>query len=199
MPMPYNPDKHHRRSIRLQGYDYSSTGVYFITLCTFQRQCLFGKIIDGTIQLNTFGQIVAEEWRQSSSIRQEIEFGQWVIMPNHLHGIVLINPVGAHNRVGAHGRAPLRMGIAHRKPRSLSSFIAGFKSATTKRINAARNSPRTPVWQRNYYDHIIRNEASLQRIQQYIQNNPATWQDDQLNSSNHQRFSSREAESDHPQ
>lgn len=189
--MPYHPDQHHRRSIRLKGYDYASAGAYFITLCTFQRQCLFGKIIDGTMQLNECGQIIAEEWLQSSAIRQEIDFDQWVIMPNHLHGIVLItpiNPVGAHNRVGAHGRAPLRMGIAHRRPRSLSSFIAGFKSTTTKRINIARNLPRTPVWQRNYYDHIIRSEKSLQYIQQYIQNNPATWPDDQLNPSNPSKF-----------
>ena len=185
MPMPYHPDQHHRRSIRLKGYDYSSTGAYFITLCTFQRQCLFGQIIDGVMQLNDLGTIVAEEWRQSSTIRQEVDFDQWVIMPNHLHGIVLINatdPVGA-NRVGAHRRAPLQMGVAHRKPRSLSSFVAGFKSATTKRLNTLRNTAGTPVWQRNYYEHIIRNEASLHQIRQYIQSNPATWQDDQLNPS----------------
>lgn len=170
--MPYSPDKHHRRSIRLKGYDYSSAGAYFITLCTFQRQCLFGRITDGTMQLNESGQIVAEEWRQSSIIRQEIEFDQWVIMPNHLHGIVLINPT---HPVRAHGRAPLQTGVSYRRPRSLSSFISGFKSATTKKINTARNSASTPVWQRNYYDHIIRNEQSLERVQQYIQNNPATW------------------------
>ncbi|NEQ47293.1 MAG: hypothetical protein F6K00_28640 [Leptolyngbya sp. SIOISBB] len=192
--MPYDPDHHHRRSIRLKGYDYSSAGAYFVTLCTFQRQCLFGQITDGTMQLNEFGQIVAEEWRHSSTIRQEIDFDQWVIMPNHLHGIVAINPVGAHNRVGANGRLPLqRTGHSQRvvppmKPRSLSSFVAGFKSATTKRLNALRNAAGTPVWQRNYYEHIIRNEASLQRIRQYIQGNPATWQDDQLNPSNPSKF-----------
>lgn len=195
--MPYNPDKHHRRSIRLKGYDYSSAGAYFITLCTFQRQCLFGQIIDGTMQLNEFGKIVAAEWLQSSTIRQEIDFDRWVIMPNHLHGIVLIDPIhpmGSHGRVGANGRLPLRCTdhsqrvVPPMKPRSLSSFIAGFKSATTKRINIARNLPRTPVWQRNYYDHIIRSEKSLRYIQQYIQNNPATWQDDRLNSSNPSKY-----------
>jgi REP element-mobilizing transposase RayT len=189
--MPYDPDHHHRRSIRLQGYDYSSAGAYFITLCTFQRQCLFGQIIDGAMQLNECGQIVAEEWLHSSTVRQEIDFDQWVIMPNHLHGIVLINPthpVGAHNRVGAHGRAPLQMGVAYRRPRSLSSFVAGFKSATTKRLNTARNSPGTPVWQRNYHEHIIRSEESLQYIQQYIHSNPATWQEDQLHPSNPSQF-----------
>ncbi|NEP19145.1 MAG: hypothetical protein F6J97_19980 [Leptolyngbya sp. SIO4C1] len=211
--MPYNPDKHHRQSIRLKGYDYSSAGAYFITLCTFQRQHLFGQITDSTMRLNEFGQIVAEEWMQSTIIRQEIDFDQWVIMPNHLHAIVLINPtnsgptnsvgshgptnsvgshgptnsVGSHgptNSVGSHGRATPQTGIAYRRPRSLSSFVAGFKSATTKRINTVRNSAGSSVWQRNYYDCIIRSQKSLQRIQQYIQNNPAAWQNDQLNPSN---------------
>ncbi|WP_204141832.1 transposase [Halomicronema sp. CCY15110] len=186
--MPYDPDHHHRRSIRLQGYNYSSAGAYFITLCTFQRQCLFGQIIDGVMQLNECGQIVFEEWLNSSSIRQEIEFDQWVIMPNHLHGIVLITPVGAHGRAPLPEPAPRRVGVAYRKPRSLSSFVAGFKSATTKRINTARNSTGTPVWQRNYYEHIIRSEASCQRIRQYIHSNPATWQDDQLHPSNPSKF-----------
>lgn len=189
--MKYNPDKHHRRSIRLKGYDYASGGAYFVTICTFRRHCLFGQIVDGEMQLNEIDHIVAEEWLQSRMMRKEIDFGQWVIVPNHLHGIVWIEPT---DPVGANGRLPLqRMGQPQRgvppmKPRSLSSFIAGFKSATTKRINTARNSPGTPVWQRNYYDHIIRSEKSLQHIQQYIQNNPATWQDDQLNPANPSKF-----------
>jgi len=189
--MKYDPDKHHRRSIRLEGYNYSSGSAYFVTICTFQRQCLFGQIVDGEMQPNEIGQIVAEEWLQSRMIRKEIDFDQWVIMPNHLHGIVLIELI---DPVGVNDRLPLqRMGQPQRvvppmKPRSLSSFIAGFKSGTTKRINTARNLPRTPVWQRNYYEHIIRNEESLQKVQQYIQNNPATWQDDQLNPCNPSKF-----------
>ena len=197
--MNYNPDKHHRRSIRLKGYDYSLSGAYFITLCTYQRQCLFGQIVEGEMRLNPFGQIVADEWIRSVEIRQEIDFDEWVIMPNHMHGIVVIdankNPnfnggphgdgnwVGAHgdgNWVGAHGRAPLRSGVAHRKPKSLSSFVAGFKCAATKPINVLWNAAGTPVWQRNYYDRIIPNEISLQHIRNYIQNNPVTWQNDQL-------------------
>jgi putative transposase len=188
--MKYNPDKHHRRSIRLKDYDYSSGGAYFVTICTFQRQCLFGQIVDGEMQLNEIGHIVAEEWLQSRVMRKEIDFDQWVIMPNHLHGIVLINPI---NPVGANGRLPNQDDHSHRvvtpmKKRSLSSFIAGYKSATTKRINALRNEAGTPVWQRNFYEHIIRSENSLQYIQQYIQNNPATWKDDQLNPANPSKF-----------
>ncbi len=188
--MKYDPDKHHRRSIRLKDYDYSSAGAYFVTICTFQRQCLFGQIVDGAMQLNEIGQIVAEEWLQSRMIRKEIDFDQWVIMPNHLHGIILIEPT---NPVGANGCLPIRENHSHRmvppmKKRSLSSFIAGYKSATTKRINALRNAAKTSVWQRNYYEHIICNDDSLQYIRQYIQNNPATWQEDQLNLSNPSKF-----------
>jgi REP element-mobilizing transposase RayT len=188
--MKYNPDKHHRRSIRLKGYDYASGGAYFVTICTFRRHCLFGQIVDGEMQLNEIGHIVAEEWLQSRMMRKEIDFDQWVIMPNHLHGIVLINPI---NPVGANDRLPLQEDGSHRmvppmKKRSLSSFVAGYKSAATKRINALRNAAGTPVWQRNFYEHIIRSESSLQYIQQYVQNNPATWQDDQLNPANPSKF-----------
>ncbi|UBF23688.1 transposase [Kovacikia minuta CCNUW1] len=189
--MKYNPDKHHRRSIRLQGYDYASAGMYFVAICTYQRQCLFGAVVDGEMQLNDDGRMVSDEWIRSRNIRQEIDFDAWVIMPNHIHGIVVIYPPNlSQHSVGAHGRAPLqnvapqRFGIAYRKPRSLSSFIAGFKSAATKQINMMRNAPGTPVWQRNYYEHIVRNEESLQHLRQYIHNNPLSWQEDQLHPDN---------------
>src|SRR4028118_1039178 len=126
--MTYNPKKHHRRSIRLQGYDYSETGAYFITFCTYQRECLFGEIINGQMRLNQYGQIVAEEWGHSSAIRQEIELDVWVVMPNHFHGIVVIQSVGNRHSVGANGRSPLQGVAPPMKPRSLSSLVAGFKS-----------------------------------------------------------------------
>jgi REP element-mobilizing transposase RayT len=183
----YDPNKHHRRSIRLKGYDYSSVGAYFITICAYQRACLFGEIVDGMMQLNEFGQIVADEWLKSSEIRREIALGEWVVMPNHIHGIVFIQPVESHNPVGANdngvganGRSPLQL----MKPRSISSFIAGFKSATTKHINIIRNMPRVPVWQRNYHKHIIRNQALLEKIRQYVQTNLLSWNADQLHPDN---------------
>lgn len=179
--MKYDPNKHHRRSTRLKNYDYTAPGAYFITICTHQRECLFGEIVDREMQLNEIGQIASDEWLRSVEIRQEIEFDAWVIMPNHVHGIVVIEPVALSVGVGANGRSPLQGTMPQTmKPRSLSSFIAGFKSITTQRINIARDSPRVPVWQRNYYDRIIRNEASLQQIRQYIHNNPLSWQQDQL-------------------
>ncbi len=180
-----------RRSIRLPDYDYADPGVYFVTVCTHEHECLFGDVSDGEVALNEFGQIVSHEWARSADIRDELSLADFVVMPNHLHGIVRLG-LGAHgrlaaqDRVGAHGRAPLRRdtpsgdaGSLHRPGRSLGSFIAGFKSAVTKRINLARGTPGEPVWQRNYYEHIVRDEDDLLRIRQYIQDNPLKWDSDE--------------------
>ncbi|MFN9406925.1 MAG: transposase, partial [Dolichospermum sp.] len=187
-------------SIRLKGYDYSQSGLYFITICCYQRECLFGNIMNSQIILNNFGQLIKEEWLKSAEIRKEIEFDDFVIMPNHFHGIVIINQEinsdfmkndvdFQDNNVGANGRSPLQQIQSSRpkismKPKSISSLIAGFKSATTKKINIIRNTPQNPVWQRNYYDHIIRNDESLARIREYVQNNPLSWENDQLHPNN---------------
>lgn len=181
--MKYNPEKHHRHSIRLKGYDYSAAGAYFITLCTYQRECLFGEIMDGEMYLNPYGKIVEEEWMRSTTIRPEIELDGWVIMPNHMHGIMVITNHNAdynvHNNVGAHGGVPLHC-VPPRKPKSVSSFVAGFKSVVTKRINILRDTPGTRVWQRNYYERIIRDELALNNIRRYIQMNPSRWEVDPL-------------------
>ncbi len=217
--MSYDPEIHHRRSIRLKGYDYSQAGAYFITICTHERECLFGEIRDGQMHLNEIGKIVETEWLKTAEIRDNVELDAFVVMPNHLHGIIVItgnsktvgahrsapngddaNTVGADNRppndgigspvgadsrlpddgigspVGADGRPPLR-----RQPKSIGSIVAGFKSAVTKQINIIRNTPGAPVWQRNYYEHIIRNEEAFTRIQRYIIENPAQWQYDREN------------------
>jgi putative transposase len=108
--MKYDPDKHHRRSLRLPGYDYSQPGAYFVTICAHQRQCIFGEIIDGQMRLNQYGVIVADEWQKSSIIRREIELDAWVVMPNHFHGIVVMKnfvPMNANDNVGANGDAKL--------------------------------------------------------------------------------------------
>ena len=178
--MKYDPDKHHRRSIRLKGYDYSQSGAYFVTICADRRQCVFGDVVDGQMRLNRYGEIVADEWRKSSSIRQEIELDGWVVMPNHFHGIVIIN-----NPVGANGRSPLRNGSPLRmKPKSLSSLMAGFKSITTKKINILRDASGTKLWQRNYYEHIIRNQDAMDKIRHYIVSNPMSWSIDRLHPDN---------------
>lgn len=183
--MKYDPAKHHRQSIRLKGYDYAASGAYFITLCTHQRQCLFGDIVAGEMQLNLYGEIVAEEWQRTPEIRSNFAIDGWIVMPNHFHGIVIIeNSDRSLPSWNAHNRTPLPNSL-HRRPQSLSSFVAGFKSITTKRINAIRNAAGTPVWQRNYYEHIIRDQDSATKIRQYIQNNPSVWEHDRLKPNNH--------------
>ncbi len=172
--MKYDPEKHHRRSIRIPGYDYSQGGMYFVTICTRDRECLFGDMVDGGMRLNKFGYIVHEEWEKSVEIREEIELDAFVVMPNHIHGVVIIT-VG---NVGATGRSPLRSGPPKR---SLGALVGGLKSAVTKRINDLRGTPGIPIWQPNYYEHIIRNAESLTRIRQYIFDNPARWAFDREN------------------
>jgi REP element-mobilizing transposase RayT len=182
--MRYNPEAHKRRSIRLPGYDYAKSGAYFITICTYNRETLFGEIIGGKglrpdnvypeMICNDFGEIVAAEWMRSAAIRSEIAMDKFVIMPNHLHGIVLI-----YGR-GDRPVAPTEEHLGP-KPRSVGALIAGFKSAVTKQINAIRQTPYAPVWQRNYYEHIIRNGNDMKKIQEYIQNNPSNWLNDEEN------------------
>lgn len=167
-----------RRSIRLKGYDYSRPGAYFLTMCTAERGCLFGVIADDAMSLNACGDIAAEEWLRSGEIRREIGLDAFVVMPNHVHGVVFIN-VGAIVDVGATGRSPVQH--AGPPPRSLGAFVAGYKSAVTVRINRVRDTPGAPVWQRNYYEHIIRDEAALERIRRYIAENPARWPHDRDN------------------
>jgi REP element-mobilizing transposase RayT len=174
--MPYNPQIHHRHSIRLKGYDYSQSGAYFVTLCTHNRECLFGEIVDNEMILNNYGKIVYEEWFVSTKIRNEIQLfeNEFVVMPNHIHGIVWIN--SNFIDVGANGRSPRQRGPGQK---SLSSFIAGYKSSVTKRINQIRQTQGTHVWQRNYYEHIICTETELQRIREYIVNNAIKWENDE--------------------
>jgi REP element-mobilizing transposase RayT len=173
------PDTYRRRSIRLSGYDYRQPGAYFVTLVTHARESLFGEVVQGGICLSALGEIVTEEWLLSAQMRDEIQLDDFVVMPNHLHGLIVMT-----GDVGAHGRAPLRpVENSHlvRRPRSLGALIAGFKAASTKRINRLRAAPGMPVWQRNYYERIVRSEDELNRIRQYILDNSANWHADPEN------------------
>ncbi|NJN56725.1 MAG: transposase [Leptolyngbyaceae cyanobacterium SL_5_9] len=175
--MKYNLDKHHRRSIRLQGYDYSSPGAYFITVCTHQRECLFGEITDGEMRLNELGQIAANVYLWLAMQYSYVHLDAWVVMPNHLHGIlVLTDPCRGVSRNAPTEDATTR--------KSLGRLIGAFKTVSTKRINLMRDTSGSVVWQRNYYEHIIRNEKSLHYIRQYIHHNPVSWQQDQLHPDN---------------
>jgi REP element-mobilizing transposase RayT len=121
--------------------------------------------------LNDTGKIVANEWMKSGEIRDEIELGEWVVMPNHFHGIVMIR----------RGDRPVALTMPGPRPKSIGSLMSGFKSAVTKRINEIRNTPGVKLWQRNYYEHIIRNDDELNRIREYIANNPMKWEMDREN------------------
>jgi len=197
--LTYNRDIHHRHSIRLKGYDYSQAGAYFVTVCAHERQCLFGEIVDGEMQLNDFGRIVAAEWIRSGELRAEIETGEYVVMPNHFHGIVMITDdiaSGCHRRgdrpvaqnagqmsSGKSGDRPVAP-TPGPQPKSIGAMMAGFKSAVTKRINIIRDIPGVPVWQRNYYEHVIRDDADYNRIAEYVADNPRRWTEDKLHPDN---------------
>lgn len=159
-----------RRSIRWADYDYRLSGLYFVTICAHERLCLFGDIVGNTVRLNAAGQAVAAEWVRSGEIRREIALDAFVVMPNHLHGIVAVD-----QSVHPAGSAP------GRRNRSLGSLINGFKAATTRRLNELRGTVGASVWQRNYYEHVVRNEGELNRIREYIALNPAKWAADREN------------------
>jgi REP element-mobilizing transposase RayT len=169
--MKFDPKIHHRRSIRLQGYDYSQAGAYFVTIATWQREMLFGETVDGDMQLNDFGKIVSEKWQWLETQYEYVELGAWVVRPNHFHGILLI-----HDR-GRGGSRP-----APTPPiKPLGGLIGAFKTVSTKQINLLRDTEGQVVWQRNYYEHIIRNEPEMDRISRYIESNPLRWADDDEN------------------
>lgn len=177
--MTDNPP-HHRRSIRLQAYDYAQPGAYFLTICAYGHTCLFGEVVGAEMVLNEFGAILQEEWRKSAAVRAEIELGEFIIMPNHFHAIVhilenekdLCSQRGNKASAAAAQNGPAK--------RSIGALVAGFKSAAARRINEKRATPGAPVWQRNYWEHIIRDEKSYTAIAAYIASNPIQWQQDTL-------------------
>jgi len=187
----FDPQKHHRRSIRLQGYDYSQAGAYYVTIVTYQRDCLFGEIENEIMILNDFGKIADECWRAIPEHFPTVELGAHVIMPNHVHGVVVIcdddsvsNGVLAQHVGATQCVAPTSTITrpAGPKPKSLGAIIGSYKSAVSYRINKEHNA--TGIWQRNYYEHIIRNEREMDNIWRYIEANPAQWDDDDENPSN---------------
>jgi len=214
----YNPYIHHRRSVRLKDYDYSKEGLYFITICTKDRECLFGNIIEDSIILNDVGEIILKEWLNTEKIRKNIVLHDFVIMPNHIHCIIEIlynnvyEDILSETSVGAYCIRPhdircknndfnnnqyeidnvvikgelFNEGVCNTplpldKPnmkfqspkQTIGSIIRGFKSAVTKQLGYS-------LWQRNYFEHIIRNEKSYNRISNYIKTNPSNWGKDKL-------------------
>lgn len=179
---------HHRRSIRLPGFDYSSEGGYFISLVTHERQYLFGEVVDGEMRLNDLGIIVRDEWFRTAELRPYIELlnEEFVVMPNHIHGIIWITDNLGHWKTDTY-----RWGTARRAPTedtpvnveqfgkpvsgSIPTIVRSYKSAVTKKVNELRGTPSLPVWQRNYYEHIIGDDNGYDAIIEYIHNNPKNW------------------------
>ena len=172
----FDPKIHHRRSIRLKGYDYSQTGAYFVTIVAYQRECLFGEVVEGEMVLNDYGLIVDETWQWLEKQYPYVELGARVVMPNHSHVILIIRD----NRRGGSRTAPTEP--IKRKP--LGRLIGAFKTVSTKQINLLRDTEGQVVWQRNYYERIIRDEREMDRIHRYIESNPFNWADDNENPAN---------------
>jgi putative transposase len=155
-----------RKSIRLKKYPYKKPGYYFVTFATKNLECLFGEVVEGEMRLNEFGSIAQEEWRKSGQMRPGIELDEFVIMPNHIHGVIRIKEWGGG---------------------SLGTIIGGFKAAVSSRIKAmqaarredniesGRKPPISPIWHRNYYERIVRGARDLDRIRKYIRDNPRKW------------------------
>ncbi|MBN2864124.1 MAG: hypothetical protein JXN62_13235 [Bacteroidales bacterium] len=208
--MAYNSQIHNRHSIRLKGYDYTRTGAYFITACLQDRLHLFGEIINGKMQLNEMGEIVTSSWKWLSEQYDYVGLDEMIIMPDHIHGIIIITdhcmgdsriapdilpqtapdilPQTAPDilpRTAPDILPQIAPDILPRtapditvKRKTIGRLIGAFKTVSTKQINVYRNTQGTRIWQRNYYEHIIRNNAELNRIRYYISNNVILWEND---------------------
>lgn len=162
-----------RKSIRLSGYDYSQSGMYFITICSYRKLPIFGNSINDTVLLSEIGSIINKEWQKTAAMRKNVELDDYVIMPNHLHGIICLS-----DSRGTVHRAPTTEQFGKPTTNSIPTIVRSFKATTTKQINILRNSPRSKVWQRGYYEHVIRNENALEQIREYILTNPENWSRD---------------------
>jgi putative transposase len=201
--MPVDTHRDTRKNLRLNDFDYSRGGAYFATIITHRRECLFGDIVDGEMSYTLYGNIACMEWLKSSKIRTEIELfeDEFIVMPNHIHGIVWIRTEESFRNVRltstsqlitnnlspdvrATGRSPLRDQHEPKSgplPKSLGSFIAGYKASVTKQVNKLRDTPGSAVWMRNYHDRIIRNDRELRALREYIRDNPLRWELDREN------------------
>ncbi len=176
-----SPIRRCRRSIRLQGYDYSQAGAYFVTSCTQGRVCLFGDIADGEMRLNDAGRIVADTWAALPQRFPMINMDDFVIMPNHIHGIIIVGAgLALPSEPPRNLDAPRNRGAASSAP-TLGDIVRAFKSISAISVNRLLGRQKHSLWQRNYFEHIIRNDKDLDRIRQYIADNPIRWEIDREN------------------
>ncbi len=182
--MQYPFSQRNRRSIRLKNFDYTQAGAYFITICTNHKECLFGEIIEGSMQLNSAGVTIRDLWQAQALQFPSIVMDAFVVMPNHIHGII--------STVGASLAAAQPALVAPAKVPSITDIVGAFKSRSTLAYIHGVNNDNwrgfdRRLWQRNYYEHIIRNDVSLTGIREYILNNPRQWELDCENPTNCRR------------
>ncbi len=156
----YDPTIHHRRSIRLRGYDYRQAGAYFVTINTHRYEPILGAVVAGAMAPNAYGQIIAEDWGWLAETFSSVDLDACIVMPNHLHGIIVITETTDTLRL------------------PLGRIVGAFKTRSTKHVNEWRETPGAPLWHRNYYEHIIRDDDDLHRIRAYILTNPARWSEE---------------------
>jgi putative transposase len=187
--MPYNKNIHHRRSIRLKGYDYSQAGLYFITICVQDRKCLFGEIENGEMVLNEFGMIAYQQWEKLPERFTNMESDVFQIMPNHMHGIIMLTDTVGATLAVAPDNNPVAdetgAGASPAPTKTVGDIVGAYKSLVANDCleTFKQNHPGKimgKLWQRNYYEHIIRDEQSYQRISDYIINNPKNWNNDKF-------------------
>lgn len=172
--MEFDPTRHHRRSIRLAGHEYSGNRAYYITIRTHGRARPLGRMDGESIRLSALGQIVEDRWRSIPAHHSGVKLDAWIVMPDHVHGVLILERDDAARRSDADAACDDR-------PRgppagSVGAIVGSFKSGVTKRINFIRSTPGAPFWQRNYYEHVIRNTGALDRIRRYIAGNPLRWE-----------------------
>ena len=167
--MRYDPDRHHRRSLRLKHYDYSTPGAYFVTICTQDRECLFGDVVGTEMNLNEAGRMIDRWWKELPRKFSALTLDEFVVMPNHLHGLLVL---GAP--VSGEPREPLGEIADWFKTMTTNEYIRGVKAL------GWRGFPGR-LWQRGYFDHVVRDTEDLERIREYIINNPARWAEDAEN------------------
>jgi len=187
--MRFDPEKHHRRSVRLKEYDYCQPGVYFVTICTRHRECLLGEIVDGEMRLNPLGTMAAACWHVIPHHFSCVVLDEGIIMPNHIHVIIVIQGRGEASAVPHHvsneeptaDASPLQRRPNGTQPGSLSAIVQNFKSISARRMKAARGMLGASIWQRGFYERIIRTEDELRAIGEYVLANPARWNEDENN------------------
>jgi len=198
----HDPDRHDRQSIRLRGWDYRQPGAYFVTIVTAGRDLLFAQMAGRVVALSPFGRMATAGWQRLAHHFSQVRLDEYVIMPNHVHGIIWITEDGQRRgeaflpsdlqpeglAQGEDLEQPARsLGMPHPHTErrlqsgSLGAVVGNFKSIVTRRVNRMRRTPGAPVWQSNFHERIIRNERELDAIRHYIRNNPANWDDDNEN------------------